>query len=446
LSEIWDSGHKASTSALGHGTLFEATPVLTLLSNLITHSTSTLPQYVFDSKPIYGGIEPRLHFILHSPLTLAFFDEQNNFTGSTATSTYFNVPGVEYQRFGEVQWLSVPKSMAGRVVMYGTGSGSFSLDVEEVNGNDVLATTTFAAVPSSTSTVASFVVNTVQSSTAQGVLAVDFDGNGSIDSVLQARQGAIVLPDSTPPITAVTSTGTMGLNNWYTSNVQVAFNATDTESGVSATYFSVDGNATSTGTTTVVTSEGAHVIAYFSTDNQGNSEMPHTLVIKIDKTTPEAKFTFNPITQLLDIKGIDIQSSTTVQITGASTLITDKAGHTLQITFTQPKLKDRRIAIAISSLKYDGVSTSSMATLKYKWKTDKNNAFTMFAAYAKTSVITTETHFRPKKDKTIIMQTPLDLDDSDDDDASDARPAKLVLPGLVIPFLTTDRGVVTVAW
>jgi pimeloyl-ACP methyl ester carboxylesterase len=438
--------NSASASQLGHGTIFEVPELRTLLVQLISNSTPTISAHVSDSKPTYTGSAPRLYFTLHSPLTLSFYDTQGNFTGSTATSTYFNIPGVHYERFGEVQWLSVPKSMAGRVVMQGTGSGSFALDIEEVNGNEVLATTTFAAVPSATSTYAYVDINPAQSATASSTLIVDFDGNGTPDSTLKSKQGATVLPDITPPSTTATTTGTLGKNGWYTGNVQISFNTIDTESGVTNTFFSLNGAATSTGTSTTIATEGTHVLRFYSTDNAGNTETLKTLTIKIDKTPPEAKMAFNTLTQLLDITGIDTLSSTTVQTTATSSIITDQAGHTLQMLFTQSKPKDRRINVTISSLKYDGLATTTNATLKYKWKTDKDNVFTMLASYLKTPTSTVESHYRPKKNQTIIMQAPQDLDDSDNDDNSDSRPTKISLSGLVVPFFTTNNGVVVGAW
>jgi hypothetical protein len=107
----------------------------------------------------------------------------------------------------------VPKSLAGKLVMRGTGSGSFALDIEEVNGNETLATTTFAAVPSSTSTTATIDINPASSPTANALLKVDFNGDGTIDSTLNAKQGAIVTPDFAPPeIKLIFSTSTNALS------------------------------------------------------------------------------------------------------------------------------------------------------------------------------------------------------------------------------------------
>jgi len=89
---------------------------------------------------------------------------------------------------------------------------------------------------------------------------------------------------------------------------------------------------------------------------------------------------------------------------------------------------------------------SAPATLKYKWKTDNAGAYSMFASFEKIATSSLESHFRPKKGQTVIMQMPQDLDDSDNDDACDSRPAKLTLPGMVIPFLITNKGVAGYSW
>jgi len=68
----------------------------------------------------------------------------------------------------------------------------------------------------------------------------------------------------------------------------------------------------------------------------------------------------------------------------------------------------------------------------------------MFAAYIKTGSSTVEAHYRPKKNITIVMIKPIDLDDSDNDDDSDNRPMKQKLPGMVAPGLQTNHGSINI--
>ncbi len=194
-----------------HADIFSVPQLRTLLASIVAgSSTDPLSQYISTSQPTYTGDMARLHFILHSPLTLGFLDANGNYTGATATSTVFNIPGVEYQRFGEVQWLSVPKSLAGTVVMHGIGTGSFSLDVEERAGNTIVATTTFAAIPSATSTTATLVINPSIDTTAGSTLNVDTNSDGKYVISVTPEKGKMVVyeppaPKASNPTTPSTS-------------------------------------------------------------------------------------------------------------------------------------------------------------------------------------------------------------------------------------------------
>ena len=165
-----------------------------------------------------------------------------------------------------------------------------------------------------------------------------------------------------------------------------------------------------------------------------------------DLTPPEALFSFSTSTQALLIIGMDASSSSTTALTIAtSTTIADASGNTLRIPFLEYKAKNRRIILTFNKLVYNGSTTSiATTTLKYKWNTNKKGEYTMFAAYIKTSSSTIEAHYRPKKNITIVMTRPIDLDDSDDDDDNDNRPMKQKLPRMVIPSIQTQQGNINV--
>jgi hypothetical protein len=93
--------------------------------------------------------------------------------------------------------------------------------------------------------------------------------------------GAVKPADVKPPVT--TDDAPQG---WSNKDVSVTFTATDAESGVAATYFTVDGGAQQTGNTVSLSDEGAHTLAYWSADWAGNAEQPHTAAVNIDKTAP----------------------------------------------------------------------------------------------------------------------------------------------------------------
>jgi pimeloyl-ACP methyl ester carboxylesterase len=424
-----------ATSTVSHANILETPAVQSLLAMLMTNaSTSTLPQFISASRPVYAGDAPRLHFILHSPLTLGFTDAQGNYTGSTTTIS--NIPGVVYERFGEVQWLSVPKSLAGQVIMHGTGSGSFALDIQEVNGNNTLATTTFAAIPSGTSTIATLTVDPNTSPTASSTLTIDYDGNGTIDTSYQTKQGEVVISDITPPITTLVATGTAGMNGWYTSDVALVFNAIDTESGVAETFLSLDGAATSTATTTTISTDGIHTLAYYSIDNAGNQEIATTTIIKIDKTFPEARIMISTSTKDLSITGLDTMSSTTVSKTATSTEITDEAGNVTKLVFQRTYSGKVLTYARLLSIQYGVSSPITLPTsFLYVW-----NPFTNPTTLISQTITVDKTYLiqalynKPKNKTTIIVlkkNTPTQRE---------------MLSGLVPIALTTSQGAMEYSW
>ncbi|MCK9344828.1 MAG: right-handed parallel beta-helix repeat-containing protein [Candidatus Pacebacteria bacterium] len=102
--------------------------------------------------------------------------------------------------------------------------------------------------------------------------------------------------DLTAPVTTATPVGTLGLNEYYTSQVTVTLIADDVaslgevSSGVAITKYSLDNGTTwntySTSTPLVIATEGTTTIQYYSVDNNENSETPKTLVLNIDTVAP----------------------------------------------------------------------------------------------------------------------------------------------------------------
>lgn len=75
----------------------------------------------------------------------------------------------------------------------------FTLDLEEVDGNNtVTASTTFAAIPSATSTraIMAFTDGTIQNASP---IRVDYDGNGTTDFSLESKIGEEIVFDTMPP-------------------------------------------------------------------------------------------------------------------------------------------------------------------------------------------------------------------------------------------------------
>lgn len=330
--------------------------------NILTRSKKDLPNYISDTEPSYIGSGKRLQYVLHSPLHLSVQDRSGNKVGALSS----DIPGARYKRFGEVQYISIPSDIPHSVFLDGFSDGSFTLEMREVGGDDVLASTIFSGIPSVSDTEVSMDVfgGTIESASP---LRIDYDGDKSPDFVLKPKVNETVLlppPDETPP------------------EVKISFDPRKKE-------VVVDG-----------IDQGPTSVAYSVVRETGGN---HKQKSRIKTAT-----------------------------------LTDRSGNTTILTYGEKfPNRDKGTVVELISIKYkDDVERFFHGTeLKYKWSMD----YKMFASFLKTKNASVESHYRPKKGITLLMEKPRDLDWDGDDD-SDRRPIKQKLSGMVIPWMETERG------
>jgi N-acetylneuraminic acid mutarotase len=99
--------------------------------------------------------------------------------------------------------------------------------------------------------------------------------------------------DQTAPTTTATAKNadntSYSLGSWTTQNVTVTLSGTDNNggTGVANTYYQLDSGSVTQYTAPIgVTTEGSHALKYWSVDQVGNSEVPNSTTIKIDRTAP----------------------------------------------------------------------------------------------------------------------------------------------------------------
>jgi len=103
------------------------------------------------------------------------------------------------------------------------------------------------------------------------------------------KQQIVPSTDNTPPSTTISFVPTVpnGANSWYTQDVSVALAATDTESGVAATTYEIDGGQTLTyASPFTMSTDGAHTVTFRSRDQAGTLETDHSAGVNIDETKP----------------------------------------------------------------------------------------------------------------------------------------------------------------
>ncbi len=169
-----------------HGNILSITDVQHFLSNIILNDSS-LPENILASQPAASVPAKRLRFMLHSPLTLHLYDSSGNHAGPTTDGdSEETIPGSEYGQFGEVQYITVPAGPEYTVEMNGLASGTFSLDIQEVSGGSIVASTTLASIPTQVGTIARMTISDTLATASS--LSVDSDGNGSDDFLLPVSQ------------------------------------------------------------------------------------------------------------------------------------------------------------------------------------------------------------------------------------------------------------------
>ncbi len=206
-----------------HRDILEIPNLLNLIKSKITDSAFIDPDNILvnnNSTLVSNSI--RLHYTLHSPLTLGITDSQGRYTGQDPITKQIReeIPNVTYKQVGNVQFISAPIGLSYTVKMQGYQTGNFSLDLDKQTGNNVTASTSFQGIPSSTSTLAT--MNVVPNmDIANSILKIDKNGDGTIDQTLPATPDGVTVYDSIPPEVSI---------SFSTTAKDVVFGGIDTSS------------------------------------------------------------------------------------------------------------------------------------------------------------------------------------------------------------------------
>ena len=126
-----------------------------------------------------------------------------------------------------------------------------------------------------------------QTSGITSILRRVISANGSLWACGASGRLLTYLIDITAPVTTATGLQADNHSGWRTTSRTVSLSGTDAQSGVSATYYTVDGGARQTyGAPFDVVGEGSHTVTYWSVDAGGNTEATHTGYVNIDTTVP----------------------------------------------------------------------------------------------------------------------------------------------------------------
>ncbi len=405
-------------------------------------------------------IKKMLAFFIYSPIDMQVVSPSGKRIGKNfeTGAMYQEIPDAFYSGYQtKNEFVTIPNPEEGeyQILTQGTGTGPYRIEITHLS-EDTQSETTESTV-------------TIRGEAESGVEA---------EAQVEVAENTVALVgenhDTTPPVTSLSLSGTLGLNHWYTSDVVATFTATDDMSGIEKTEYSLNGGDWTVYVQSLTLSdEGTTEIKYRSTDKQGNQEPEKTEIIKIDKTAPEAKVFFNPTTQKLDISGIDALSVVSVVTLEKSDMtlsnkkikpikawfsrwhkkhqrnlpdmlatLTDQAGHTTSLIFEKTKDKQGFAWVKLRSLSYDDGEAVMIQDTQaaYQWKVNRKGGYQIFASSIKAGENRLESHYLPKQNETWIMEHPEDLRNDDYEEDHGQRLARTRLPGMVVPYLETERG------
>ncbi len=305
----------------------------------------------------------------HSPVNIVASDGNNNQSGVAADGTIVNnIPGAEYEAFGDQGYLYLPTDdgQTYNISMDGMGTGTYTIKTDDIQNNDVVKTQVFSNLP-----VTADLTGTINLNGSQDTLTVNQQ------TILPS---SVIVGGGGEDVLAPVSVATASANG-----TKVTMNATDADSGVLNIWYKLDGGvyqkADGALVNILVAGEGAHIVTYFATDKAGNNEQEQVLKFTIDTTAPEAVIEFDVTKK--DLKFSSPEAGIVITDKDDVVTLTDQAGNVTEI-----KLKDRdrkkSMAAEIKSLTYNGVAADiTKNSMQYSWSYDKTGIMKKLSQHVK---------------------------------------------------------------
>ncbi|MFF5996383.1 hypothetical protein AAGS61_16845 [Lysinibacillus sp. KU-BSD001] len=186
---------------------------------------------------------------------------------------------------------------------------------------------------------------------------------------------AKLIVDATAPIT----TANVPAEWTNVSPVEVTLSATDDETGVANTYYSLNDDAFVSGTSLTVSEQGIHKITFYSVDKVGNKETEKTELVKIDTEAPTTKtsdipkwFTANTVINLFATDALSGVFKTYYSIDGAAyvegtTIKVDGSKPSYKVSFYSVDVAGNKEEVQTIELKADVIAPTTTAIAPKEW-------------------------------------------------------------------------------
>ncbi len=169
-------------TAKDHARILAITELTSFIQDLVSNSLRQLSVYNYISTESPPSTQPRLSYSLHSPLTLALYDDQGHHTGVNSSGQIEEqIPGTYYTQFGDVKYLFVNSNSTLHIVMTGYATSTFTFEADELLGDNLIATTTWKNMPTTPNTLVT--IDTAMNPT-QNSLNIDTNGDSVPDFIV----------------------------------------------------------------------------------------------------------------------------------------------------------------------------------------------------------------------------------------------------------------------
>lgn len=236
-------GGKNGPFAYSHAFMFEVSPLQTFLQDQVFNPNQSFAPdryqgYISATSPT--STVNRLRYTLHSPLTLDLYDNQGRHTGISTTTGALEaqIPGTYYMELAGVKYLFTNTNIPTHIVMQGYATSTFSLNVEQLQGDSITASTTWQDMPTTQRTIVT--LGTQSDITTLSPLNIDLNGDGVKDYSIAPKPNGTAFLDTVPPEASIgfsTSTKTIAISGTDDQSTTTIATTTTT-----ATIFDATGN------------------------------------------------------------------------------------------------------------------------------------------------------------------------------------------------------------
>lgn len=177
-----------------HANLLEGPGVQETIQSILRRS-EILPftAHAMDILTPSSGAKKKFELFLHSPVSISITDSNGKTTGVSGNGIEENIAGSTAGTLGEVKYVLVPTDNPPyTVALAGEGNGSFTLDLQERENDEVIASSTIADVPVTSSMRAVLSLST--SLAEASPLSLDENGDGTTDFFIPIVLGSTTFP------------------------------------------------------------------------------------------------------------------------------------------------------------------------------------------------------------------------------------------------------------